>query len=110
MSNQSVIIKSNRYGLIVILDEKPDWETIKKEVAEKFSASAKFFGFFQYDYPALGLLRSPDRRHDSGRACAQHHNVCRKPDCVVLLRRRFRFQTARCHRKELPDPGGLPGG
>ena len=44
MSNQSVIIKSNRYGLIVILDEKPDWETIKKEVAEKFSASAKFFG------------------------------------------------------------------
>ena len=44
MSNQSVIIKSNRYGLIVILDEKPDWETIKKEVAEKFSASANFFG------------------------------------------------------------------
>ena len=44
MSNQSVIIKSNRYGLIVILDGQPDWETIKKEVAEKFSASAKFFG------------------------------------------------------------------
>ncbi len=44
MSNQSVIIKSNRYGLIVILDEESDWEKIKKDVAEKFSASAKFFG------------------------------------------------------------------
>ena len=44
MSNQSVIIKSNRYGLNVVLDEQPDWDTIKKEVAEKFSASAKFFG------------------------------------------------------------------
>ena len=42
MSNQSVIIKSNRYGLNVVLDEQPDWDTIKKEVAEKFSASAKF--------------------------------------------------------------------
>ncbi len=44
MSNQAVIIKSNRYGLVVILDDRPDWDTIKKEVAEKFSASAKFFG------------------------------------------------------------------
>ena len=44
MSNQSDIIKSNRYGLNVVLDEQPDWDTIKKEVAEKFSASAKFFG------------------------------------------------------------------
>lgn len=44
MSKQSVIIKSNRYGLIVILDEEADWEKIKKDVSEKFQASAKFFG------------------------------------------------------------------
>lgn len=43
MSNQSVIIKSNRYGLIVILDEKPDWETIKKEVAEKIQRFRQIF-------------------------------------------------------------------
>ena len=44
MSNQSVIIKSNRYGLVVLLDDQPDWDTIKNEVAEKFRSSDKFFG------------------------------------------------------------------
>lgn len=44
MSNQSVVIKSNKHGLIVVLDEKTDWETLKKDVAEKFRTSAKFFG------------------------------------------------------------------
>ena len=47
MSNQSVVIKSNRHGLIVVLDEKTDWETLKKDVAEKFRSSAKFFGSVQ---------------------------------------------------------------
>ena len=47
MSNQSVVIKSNRHGLIVVLDEKTDWETLKKDVAEKFQSSAKFFGSVQ---------------------------------------------------------------
>lgn len=44
MANQPVIIKSNRYGLIVILDEGLDFSKLKQEVAEKFSSSAKFFG------------------------------------------------------------------
>lgn len=47
MANQPVIIKSNKYGLIVILDAKLSLEELKKEVAEKFSASAKFFGEVQ---------------------------------------------------------------
>lgn len=44
MANQSVVIKSNRHGLVVVLDEKTDWETLKKDLAEKFQSSAKFFG------------------------------------------------------------------
>lgn len=44
MSSQSVVIKSNRQGLIVVLDEKTDWENLKKDVGEKFRTSAKFFG------------------------------------------------------------------
>ena len=44
MSNQSVVIKSNKQGLIVVLDEKTDWGTLKRDVAEKFRTSAKFFG------------------------------------------------------------------
>lgn len=44
MANQPVVIKSNKYGLIVILDGKLPFEELKKEVAAKFSASARFFG------------------------------------------------------------------
>ena len=44
MANQPVVIKSNKYGLIVILDVKLPFEELKKEVAAKFSASARFFG------------------------------------------------------------------
>lgn len=44
MINQSVIIKSNKHGLIVVLDEQLEWEALKQEVAEKFKSSAKFFG------------------------------------------------------------------
>lgn len=43
MPNQPVIIKSNKYGLLVILDETLDYEKLKNEVAEKFRSSAKFF-------------------------------------------------------------------
>lgn len=43
MANQPVIIKSNKYGLLVLLDETLEYEKLKREVAEKFSASAKFF-------------------------------------------------------------------
>lgn len=44
MVNQSVVIKSNKYGLIVILDKELDFTRLKQEVAEKFQSSAKFFG------------------------------------------------------------------
>ena len=44
MANQPVIIKSNKYGLIVILDAELSMEKLKEEVAEKFRSSAKFFG------------------------------------------------------------------
>lgn len=44
MANQPVIIKSNKYGLIVILDSKLSFEDLKKEVTDKFQSSAKFFG------------------------------------------------------------------
>ena len=43
MANQPVIIKSNKYGLLVILDEALDYGKLKIEVAEKFRSSAKFF-------------------------------------------------------------------
>ena len=40
---QPVVIKSNKYGLTVCLDNESDFETIKVLVAEKFAESKKFF-------------------------------------------------------------------
>lgn len=43
----SVVIKSNKYGISVMLDSQMPFEELKKEVAEKFRESAKFFGSVQ---------------------------------------------------------------
>lgn len=40
---QPVIIKSNKYGLTVILDSELDFDALRVAVAEKFSESKKFF-------------------------------------------------------------------
>ncbi|MBD5158092.1 MAG: septum site-determining protein MinC [Butyrivibrio sp.] len=42
MSN-SVIIKGNKYGIVVVLDEKTEFEVLKNELADKFQSAAKFF-------------------------------------------------------------------
>lgn len=43
MNPKSVVIKSNKYGLIVILDEKLPFEELLLDVADKFKESANFF-------------------------------------------------------------------
>lgn len=40
---QPVVIKSNKYGLTVVLDPEPDFESLRAMVAEKFEESKKFF-------------------------------------------------------------------
>ena len=47
MEKQPVIIKNNKYGLIVILDGDLEFEALQEKVAEKFRASAKFFCLIQ---------------------------------------------------------------
>ena len=42
--SQSVVIKANNFGIIVVLDPAPDFQTIKQMVADKFKESAKFLG------------------------------------------------------------------
>lgn len=41
--NNSVIIKGNKYGIVVVLDEKTEFEVLKNELADKFQSAAKFF-------------------------------------------------------------------
>lgn len=43
MNPKSVVIKSNKYGLIVILDEKLPFDELLLDVADKFKDSANFF-------------------------------------------------------------------
>ena len=43
MKRNSVIIKSNKYGLTVILDDKIPFSELLLDVADKFQESANFF-------------------------------------------------------------------
>lgn len=43
MSQNSVVIKSNKYGIAVILDAAVTYEQLLEDVKEKFMQSAKFF-------------------------------------------------------------------
>lgn len=40
----SVVIKGNKYGIVVVLDEDLPFVDLKIEIAEKFRESSKFFG------------------------------------------------------------------
>ena len=43
MKRNSVIIKSNKYGLMVILDDKMPFQELLLDIADKFQESANFF-------------------------------------------------------------------
>lgn len=41
---KTVMIKGTKSGIILVLDEKTEWDTLKKEVADKFKTSSDFLG------------------------------------------------------------------
>lgn len=43
MKQQTVVIKSNKYGITLFLDRELSFEKLLKDIADKFQASAKFF-------------------------------------------------------------------
>ena len=59
---QPVVIKSNKYGLTVILDSQLDFETLKKAVAEKFAESKKFFKGAELAIAFEGRVLSQDEQ------------------------------------------------
>lgn len=64
MKQQSVVIKSNQYGLIVILDGSLPFTELQREVGEKFRASAKFFKNAQMAITFRGRSLSPEEEWD----------------------------------------------
>ena len=43
----NVVIKGNKYGIVLILNDKIPFEELKEEIIQKFKASANFFGSAQ---------------------------------------------------------------
>ncbi len=44
MNKNSVVLKGNKYGIVVVLDENAGFDEIKSLISEKFKESSKFFG------------------------------------------------------------------
>jgi len=77
--NNSVIIKGNKYGIVVILDDTLDFEELKKNIAERFSESSKFFGDAKMAISFEGRKLSIDEQRDILDVIAQNsslHIVC----------------------------------
>jgi septum site-determining protein MinC len=43
MNQQTVVIKSNKYGITLFLDKNMEFQELLKHIAEKFKASSRFF-------------------------------------------------------------------
>ena len=41
--NNSVIIKGNKYGIVVVLDDKIPFAQLREDIANKFKSATKFF-------------------------------------------------------------------
>ena len=59
MNRNSVIIKSNAYGLILILDPDIPFEELLQDVGQKFKDAAKFFKNAKMALTFRGTLSSP---------------------------------------------------
>lgn len=78
---QPVVIKSNKYGLTVILDDKPDFETLKKLVAEKFEESKKFFKGAEFAIAFEGRELSQEEQIALVQEMTAHAGI--KVPCIV---------------------------
>ena len=63
MSN-SVIIKGNKYGIVVVLDEHTEFDVMKKELGEKFQSASKFFDKANMAISFEGRKLSPDEERE----------------------------------------------
>lgn len=63
-ANNSVIIKGNKYGIIVVLNPDISFEELKEQVAEKFRESSKFFDNAKMAISFEGRTLSNDEQRD----------------------------------------------
>lgn len=77
----SVIIKGNKYGITVILDQDMPFEQLKAAVAEKFKESTKFFGNAQMAASFEGRTLSEEEEREILDVIAENSDC--KIVCVV---------------------------
>lgn len=79
MSQNSVIIKGNKYGIVVVLDAEMNFEDLKIKIAEKFRESSKFFENAQMALSFEGRKLNNDEQKDILNIIAEEsdlHVVC----------------------------------
>lgn len=81
MNRNSVIIKSNAYGLILILDPELPFEELLQDVAAKFKESAKFFKNAQMALTFRGRVLT--REQERQLVCAITENSSLHIVCLV---------------------------
>lgn len=77
--NNSVIIKGNKYGIIVVLDANMEYEELREKIAEKFRDSAKFFDKAQMAISFEGRKLTNEEQRDILNIIAEEtelHVVC----------------------------------
>lgn len=79
MNSNPVIIKGNKYGIIVVLDSEMEYETLREKIAEKFRESAKFFDKAQMALSFEGRKLTTEQQRDILNIIAEEtklHVVC----------------------------------
>lgn len=77
--NNPVIIKGNKYGIVVVLDQEMNYEELREEIAKKFRDSAKFFDKAQMAISFEGRILSNEEQRDILNIIAEEtelHVVC----------------------------------
>ena len=77
----SVVIKGNKYGIVVVLDENKPFELLKEEIAEKFRESSKFFGDVKMAASFEGRKLSEDEEREVLEIISENSDM--KIVCVV---------------------------
>ena len=62
MKKDTVVMKGTKSGIILVLDENTDFETLKNDVAAKFKASAAFLGEAQKAITFQGKALTEDEK------------------------------------------------
>lgn len=62
--NNTVVIKSNKHGISIILNKDAEYEELKKLIRDKFEQSSKFFGEADMVIAFEGKLLSTEQQHE----------------------------------------------